>query len=45
MQYDEAVKLVNGAVQLTPACAKFRNSLGVVHQAAGGFRALPNIYQ
>ncbi|PNW83340.1 hypothetical protein CHLRE_05g247300v5 [Chlamydomonas reinhardtii] len=34
-QLDEALRLVSSAVQLQPRAAKYRNSLGVIHQEAG----------
>lgn len=34
LQYKEAVQLVQAAIQLAPTNAKYRHSLGVVHEAA-----------
>jgi Tfp pilus assembly protein PilF len=33
-QYTEAVQLVQSAIQLAPSNAKYRHSLGVIHEAA-----------
>lgn len=34
MQYKDAVQLVRSAIQLAPSNARYRHSLGVVHEAA-----------
>ncbi|KAG2495550.1 hypothetical protein HYH03_006493 [Edaphochlamys debaryana] len=44
-KFEEAHRLVHGAVQLLPACAKFRNSLGVVCQSAGRWREAADAFE
>ncbi|EFJ41883.1 hypothetical protein VOLCADRAFT_98115 [Volvox carteri f. nagariensis] len=41
----EALRLVSSAVQLQPASAKFRNSLGVVHRTAGRWREAADAFE
>ncbi|GIM02756.1 hypothetical protein Vretimale_7601 [Volvox reticuliferus] len=41
----EALRLVNAAVQLVPSCAKFRNSLGVIHQTGGRWREAADAFE
>lgn len=45
LQYKEAVQLVQSAIQLAPSNAKYRHSLGVIHEAAEQWNSAADAFE